>query len=176
MSTVQTVTGEIDADELGLTLIHEHFFSSDEAVSAQWPHIRDRQQEHDLAVESAEAVKGHGVRTVVEPTAMLLGRDVQASRELAEETGRVGLLALAQAVPGIEAPRQPADDDDQEQRPHAHPHERTSRPRPVQARHRAAPAAGGRPHETSSRRRRPLHQSTTSTSTSSTYRYVHTSP
>ncbi|MCB0861898.1 MAG: phosphotriesterase [Solirubrobacterales bacterium] len=87
MSTVQTVTGEIDADELGLTLIHEHFFSSDEAVSAQWPHIRDRQQEHDLAVESAEAVKGHGVRTVVEPTAMLLGRDVQASRELAEETG-----------------------------------------------------------------------------------------
>jgi len=87
MQTVNTVTGEIAADELGLTLIHEHFYSSDEAVSVQWPHVRDRQQEHDLAVESAEAVKGHGVRTVVEPTAMLLGRDVQASRQLAEETG-----------------------------------------------------------------------------------------
>ena len=87
MQTVQTVTGEIPAEELGLTLIHEHFFSSDEAVSTQWPHVRDREQEHRLAIESAEAVKAHGVKTVVEPTAMLLGRDVQASRQLAEETG-----------------------------------------------------------------------------------------
>lgn len=87
MKTVQTVTGEIAADELGRTLIHEHFYSSDEAVSVQWPHVRDREAEHGLAVESAEAVKAHGVRTVVEPTAMLLGRDIQASRELAEETG-----------------------------------------------------------------------------------------
>ncbi len=87
MQTVQTVTGEIEADELGRTLIHEHFYSSDEAVSVQWPHVRDREAEHGLAVESAEAVKAHGVRTVVEPTAMLLGRDIQASRELAEETG-----------------------------------------------------------------------------------------
>ena len=87
MKTVQTVTGEIAADELGRTLIHEHFYSSDEAVSVQWPHVRDREAEHGLAVESTEAVKAHGVRTVVEPTAMLLGRDIQASRELAEETG-----------------------------------------------------------------------------------------
>lgn len=87
MQTVQTVTGEISAEELGLTLIHEHFYSSDEAVSVQWPHVRDRGREHELALESAEAVKSHGVTTVVEPTAMLLGRDVEASRALAEETG-----------------------------------------------------------------------------------------
>jgi phosphotriesterase-related protein len=87
MQTVQTVTGEIAADELGLTLIHEHFYSSDEAVSVQWPHVRDRDREHELALESAEAVKSHGVKTVVEPTAMLLGRDIEAVRELAEETG-----------------------------------------------------------------------------------------
>ena len=31
MATVTGVNGPIDADELGLTLIHEHFFSSDEA-------------------------------------------------------------------------------------------------------------------------------------------------
>ena len=79
MATVQGVNGPIDADELGLTLIHEHFFSSDEAVTAQWPHARDHETEHRLAIESAEAVMGHGVRTVVEPTAMLLGRDLPAS-------------------------------------------------------------------------------------------------
>jgi phosphotriesterase-related protein len=87
MATVQGVLGPIDGAELGLTLIHEHFFSSDEAVTAQWPHVRDRETEHRLAVESAEAVMRHGVKTVVEPTAMLLGRDVRASRRVAAETG-----------------------------------------------------------------------------------------
>lgn len=87
MPVVETVAGPIDAGQLGLTLIHEHFFSGDEAVTAQWPHARDHEHEHRLARESAEAVRRHGVRTVVEPTAMLLGRDVRASRRLAADTG-----------------------------------------------------------------------------------------
>jgi phosphotriesterase-related protein len=87
VASVETVSGPIDADDLGRTLIHEHFFSSDEAVSVQWPHIREREREYDLARETAEAVKGYGVRTVVEPTGMLLGRDVPASQRLAAETG-----------------------------------------------------------------------------------------
>ena len=87
MATVETVGGRVDAGELGLTLIHEHFFSSDEAVTTQWPHVRDKEREYELALESAEAVKSHGVRTVVEPTAMLLGRDIDASRRLASDTG-----------------------------------------------------------------------------------------
>ena len=87
MPSVETVSGRIDVAELGLTLIHEHFFSSDEAVSVQWPHVRDHEEEHRLALESAEAVKSHGAKTVVEPTAMLLGRDILASKRLADETG-----------------------------------------------------------------------------------------
>jgi phosphotriesterase-related protein len=87
MATVETVAGPIDAEDLGLTLIHEHFFSRDEAVAFQWPHVMDDEQEHQLALEAAEAVKSHGVRTVVEPTAMLLGRDVRRSQRLAEESG-----------------------------------------------------------------------------------------
>src|SRR5579884_2530550 len=87
MATVETVGGRIDVEELGLTLIHEHFFSSDEAVSSQWPHVREQDREFELALESAQAVKSHGVQTVVEPTAMLLGRDVRTSQRLAQETG-----------------------------------------------------------------------------------------
>jgi phosphotriesterase-related protein len=87
MTTVETVSGKIDVEGLGLTLIHEHFFSGDEAVSAQWPHVRDHEREYSLALESACAVKRHGVKTVVEPTAMLLGRDVRALARLAKETG-----------------------------------------------------------------------------------------
>jgi phosphotriesterase-related protein len=85
--SVQTVEGPIDASEMGLTLIHEHFFSGDEAVTAQWPHVRDHEQEYSLALEAAEAIKGHGVKTVVEPTAMLLGRDVRTLKRLASDTG-----------------------------------------------------------------------------------------
>src|SRR3954465_9481067 len=87
MATVETVTGPIDAEDLGLTLIHEHFFSRDEAVAFQWPHVVDDEQEHALAMEATEAVKSHGVTTVVEPTAMLLGRDVRRSQRVATESG-----------------------------------------------------------------------------------------
>jgi phosphotriesterase-related protein len=87
MATVETVAGQIDVEDLGLTLIHEHFFSSDEAVTSQWPHVREHDREFELAMESAQAVKSHGVKTVVEPTAMLLGRDARASQRLAQESG-----------------------------------------------------------------------------------------
>src|SRR3984893_18516112 len=87
MASVETVAGRIGGEDLGLTLIHEHFFSSDEAVTIQWPHVRDRDREYELALESAEAVKRHGVKTVVEPTAMLLGRDIPALQRLAGDTG-----------------------------------------------------------------------------------------
>ncbi len=87
MAAVEGVEGPIDADQLGLTLIHEHFFSSDEAVRVQWPHLRDADTERRLSIESAQAVMQHGVKTVVDPTAMMLGRDVRALAELAAETG-----------------------------------------------------------------------------------------
>jgi predicted metal-dependent phosphotriesterase family hydrolase len=37
MAQVQTVTGPIEADQLGTTLIHEHLLNRDEAVHNQWP-------------------------------------------------------------------------------------------------------------------------------------------
>jgi phosphotriesterase-related protein len=87
MPQVQTVTGPVDADELGLTLIHEHFRGRDEASVFQWPHLHDEEEEYGMAVESAQAVLGHGVKTVVEPTAMMLGRDVPFLQRLGRETG-----------------------------------------------------------------------------------------
>jgi phosphotriesterase-related protein len=87
MAQVQTVLGPIDAGDLGKTLIHEHFRGRDEATVFQWPHLHDEDQEYAEAVEQAQAVAGHGVRTVVEPTAMMLGRDIPFLIRLAQETG-----------------------------------------------------------------------------------------
>ena len=79
MGEVQTTAGAVDSSELGKTLIHEHFRGRDEAVAAQWPHVYDEDEEWNACIDQADAVKEHGVKTIVEPTAMLLGRDIDRS-------------------------------------------------------------------------------------------------
>ena len=98
MPMVETVTGPIDADELGTTLIHEHLVFRDEAVLAQWPHAGtvkeveppesvDDEGAFEAALGSARAVLERGGKTIAEPTGMFGGRDVRFSRRVAEETG-----------------------------------------------------------------------------------------
>jgi phosphotriesterase-related protein len=98
MPTVETVTGTINADELGTTLVHEHLIYRDEAVANWWPHLGSvvpvdppracgPDELHGVAVESARAVIKRGGRTICEPTGMFGGRDVVFSRRVSEETG-----------------------------------------------------------------------------------------
>jgi phosphotriesterase-related protein len=97
MATIETVTGTIDAGELGTTLIHEHLLARDEAVHAQFPRagtfggIPERAiepgGEYDAAVEAAEAAVGLGIKSICDPTAMFLGRDVDFMRRVSEQTG-----------------------------------------------------------------------------------------
>ncbi|MQA74602.1 MAG: phosphotriesterase [Solirubrobacterales bacterium] len=97
MATIETVTGPIDPTELGTTLIHEHLLARDEAVHAQWPdagtirehppHAVEPGGEYDEAVRAAERAVGLGVRSICDPTAMFLGRDVAFMRRVAERTG-----------------------------------------------------------------------------------------
>jgi phosphotriesterase-related protein len=87
MPQVETTAGPVDASELGKTLIHEHFRGRDEAIAHQWPHAYDEDEEWRVSLEQAEGVKSHGVKTIVEPTAMLLGRSVPLLQRVASETG-----------------------------------------------------------------------------------------
>jgi phosphotriesterase-related protein len=99
MATVETVTGPIEAERLGTTLVHEHLIFRDEAVTVQWPHLKtlgisdNRTVEvgpdevEGPALESARAVLERGVKTVCDPTAMFAGRDVAFSRRISEQTG-----------------------------------------------------------------------------------------
>lgn len=93
MATVEGVNGPIELDELGTTLIHEHFRTTDEATRFQFPHLYDEQAEWDAAIADANAVKGHGVSTVVEPSAMFLQRDAAFSKRVADESGLQVILA-----------------------------------------------------------------------------------
>jgi phosphotriesterase-related protein len=97
MARVETVTGPIDAGELGTTLIHEHLLARDEAVHAQWPHAESVREgapwavppggEYEVAVEAARLAVAAGVKTICDPTAMFLGRDAPFMGRVAEETG-----------------------------------------------------------------------------------------
>jgi phosphotriesterase-related protein len=93
MPAVETVHGPIDVEELGLTLVHEHFKATDEAGRRQFPHLYDDQAEWDAAISDANAVRGHGVATVVEPSAMFLNRDAAFSKRVADESGLNVVLA-----------------------------------------------------------------------------------
>lgn len=87
MSQVHTVQGPVEADELGLTLVHEHVRFRDEAVAEQWPGRYDEQLELDAALLAVNDAKDRGVRTIVDPTAMFGGRDVNFMKRVADEAG-----------------------------------------------------------------------------------------
>ncbi len=87
MAQVHTVQGPVEADQLGLTLVHEHVRFRDEAVAEQWPGRYDEQLELDAALLAVNAAKDRGVRTIVDPTAMFGGRDVNFMKRVADETG-----------------------------------------------------------------------------------------
>jgi phosphotriesterase-related protein len=97
LATVETVTGPIDAGELGTTLIHEHLTSNDEAVHAQWPGAEtfapfresavSWDEVADVALEEARAAVDLGVRTIADPAPMFLGRDIGLMREVSEQAG-----------------------------------------------------------------------------------------
>ena len=81
-------------EELGLTLIHEHFRATDEAARFQFPHLYDEQAEWDAALSDANAVKGHGVQD-----GRRAQRDVSStatrafSKRVADESGLQVILA-----------------------------------------------------------------------------------
>jgi phosphotriesterase-related protein len=87
MATVETVQGPVEAGELGTVLIHEHVRARDEAVAENWPTEYDPEEELNLALEQVNNAKGHGVQTIVDPTAMFLGRDVRFMERVADQTG-----------------------------------------------------------------------------------------
>jgi phosphotriesterase-related protein len=87
VASVHTVRGPVDSSELGVVLIHEHVRFRDEAVANEWPSRYDEEAELAAALETVEAAKDRGVKTIVDPTAMFGGRDVRFMRTVAERTG-----------------------------------------------------------------------------------------
>jgi phosphotriesterase-related protein len=97
MATVETVSGPVDASELGTTLIHEHLRTRDEAVFEQWPEAQSfgglperaigPGEDYNAALEAARAAVELGVRTIADPTVMFIGRDAAFMRRVSRASG-----------------------------------------------------------------------------------------
>jgi phosphotriesterase-related protein len=90
LSAVQTVRGPVDAGRLGRTLMHEHIFILEPEALANYAHVWgasywDEDARVGEAVEKLRAVREAGFETLVDPTAIGLGRDVRRIARVNEQ-------------------------------------------------------------------------------------------
>lgn len=90
MAQVETARGPVDADSLGVTLMHEHVFILNEEVRenypADYPDGWDEDGQVDSAITKLTELTGRGCRTIVDPTVLGLGRDIHRIRRVADGT------------------------------------------------------------------------------------------
>jgi phosphotriesterase-related protein len=86
-STVQTVTGPVDAAELGRTLVHEHirisYWGEEYDRGEGW----NRAETVAIAVDKMTELLDAGFRTFVDPCPIELGRDPELYAEIAQRSG-----------------------------------------------------------------------------------------
>lgn len=88
MAVVETVTGSVDAGDLGRVLMHEHVIHYSDHMRAQWPHLHDYEEAPvEVAVSALARAKQLGIDTVVDCSTPNMGRQVSQMMEVAERTG-----------------------------------------------------------------------------------------
>ena len=87
MPQVQTMRGPIDVDEMGPTLMHEHVFVlttefvQNYGEGAWW----DDDEQVANAVDKLNALSAKGIRTIVDPTVIGLGRYIPRLQRIADQ-------------------------------------------------------------------------------------------
>ncbi|MFB4165757.1 phosphotriesterase [Alteribacillus sp. JSM 102045] len=83
---VNTVLGSVAVDQLGKTLMHEHFFFGYPGFTGNSLYVNDREDIIKTGMEVAARVKAYGVQTVVDATPNDCGRDPELLKEIAERS------------------------------------------------------------------------------------------
>lgn len=85
--SIQTATGAVEADRLGVTLMHEHvmvdFIGADRVSASRY----DADQVFRTVLPHLRQVRGLGCETLVECTPAYLGRDARLLRRLSDASG-----------------------------------------------------------------------------------------
>ncbi|HEX5404491.1 MAG TPA: phosphotriesterase-related protein [Pseudonocardiaceae bacterium] len=93
MSEVETILGPVATADLGRTLMHEHVFVLTSDIQQNFP---DEWGDEDARVADAVAklgeLPGIGVRTVVDPTVIGLGRYIPRIKRIAEQVPDLNII------------------------------------------------------------------------------------
>jgi phosphotriesterase-related protein len=90
---VQTVRGPVDTAELGTTLMHEHIFVLSADVQQNYPEEWGSEEERiSDAVAKLTELAGRGVRTIVDPTVIGLGRYIPRIQRIAEQVPDLNIV------------------------------------------------------------------------------------
>ena len=88
MPGIESVTGEVAAQDLGFVLVHEHVAASSPGVIRSWPALHGgREALVDRGVRALVAAKEAGVDTMVDCTTFDLGRDPELLVEVSRASG-----------------------------------------------------------------------------------------
>jgi len=106
MSRVDTVRGSVDVGELGRTLMHEHIFVLTADVQQNYPSEWGSEESRVAeAVASLEALAASGVRTIVDPTVIGLGRYIPRIATIAEQVPDLNIVVATGCYTYDEVPR-----------------------------------------------------------------------
>ncbi len=87
MATVETALGAVEASELGKVLMHEHVYVISTEIQQNYPdEWGDEDFRVDQAVERLNELKQAGIDTILDPTAIGLGRYIPRIVEVAQQT------------------------------------------------------------------------------------------
>ncbi|HVV24818.1 MAG TPA: phosphotriesterase-related protein [Pseudonocardiaceae bacterium] len=93
MPQVQTVAGAVDTASLGRTYMHEHIFVLTADVQQNYPDEWGAEQERiDDAVAKLGELAASGVRTIVDPTVIGLGRHIPRIQRVAERVPELNIV------------------------------------------------------------------------------------
>lgn len=93
MAQVQTVLGPIDTADLGRTYMHEHVFVLTPDVQQNYPgEWGDEDTRVDDAVQKLTALAASGVRTIVDPTVVGLGRYIPRIKRIAVQVPELNIV------------------------------------------------------------------------------------
>jgi phosphotriesterase-related protein len=85
MATVDTITGPLELDELGPTLMHEHVFVLNTEILQNYGDYWETEERIADAVAKLSSLHGRGIRTIVDPTVIGLGRYLPWVQQVAEQ-------------------------------------------------------------------------------------------
>lgn len=93
MSQIPTVEGTVDTVELGPTYMHEHIFALTGEIQQNYPDEWGSEEARIAdAVDKLRALAAQGIRTIVDPTVVGLGRYIPRIQRIAEQVPELNII------------------------------------------------------------------------------------